>query len=383
MIEKICDLEKCTGCSACMNACPSSSIKMVEGKIGHIYPKILDSCIECGRCVKLCHVNKEVELRMPQKTFAAWIKDKNEHATSTSGGVAAALTNSYIESGGVVYGCASLPGGKVMHVRITNKNDAYKLKGSKYVHSHIGDAFTSVKNDLRAGRTVLFIGLPCQIAGLRNFIGRNCEGLCVVDLICHGVPSQTVLFDYLGELGFSRESIDRLGFREQQGYYLSVESNGKLLYRKHQLKDLFYLAFFDNLCFRDSCFSCRYASEKRCGDLTIGDFWGLGNKKSFPYETDGNVSLVLVNTSVGNVVFFKVSDSLQFVERDIVEAVEGNPNLRKPSTCASADKFRAFFDANVPMTVAFKKCLRVRRIKAMIIPIVEKFSRIKRFLTIR
>lgn len=383
MIDKICDLERCTGCSACMNACPSHSIQMVEGKIGHIYPQILESCIECGRCIKLCPVNKEVEFRTPQKTFAAWAKDKHEHATSTSGGMAAVLTNSYLENGGIVYGCASLPKGKVMHIRIADKNDAHKLKGSKYVHSHIGNAFVQVKNDLKEGKNVLFIGLPCQVAGLRNFIGKNSEGLCTVDLVCHGVPSQRVLFDYLEELGIRRESIDKLGFREQSGFCLSVESNGKNIYHKPHIKDLYYLAFLDNLCFRDSCFSCRYASDKRCSDLTIGDFWGLGKKKSFPYEPEGNVSLVLVNSSVGEDVLSAVADHVELVERELSEAVEGNHNLRKPSACANANKFKVYYDNKVPMKKAFRKCLRIRRIKALILLLILKINEYKRLLKTR
>lgn len=374
MIDKICDLEKCTGCSACMNACPSHSIQMAEGKIGHICPQILESCIECGKCIKLCPANNLVELRTPQKTFAAWAKDKYEHVTSTSGGIAAVLTNSYLENGGVVYGCASLPEGKVMHIRIVDKNEAHKLKGSKYVHSHIGNALMQVKNDLKEDKKVLFIGLPCQVAGLRNFIGRNDENLCTVDLVCHGVPSQKVLFDYLEELGIHRESIDKLGFREMSEFCLSVESNGTIIYHKPHIKDLYYLAFLDNLCFRDSCFSCRYASDKRCGDLTIGDFWGLGKKKDFPYEPNGNVSLVLVNSSVGLKAISAVSDQIELVERELSEAVEGNHNLRKPSTCTNANMFRDYFDRNVPMRTAFKKCLRIRRVKALILQFIEKIK---------
>ena len=200
--------------------------------------------------------------------------------------------------------------------------------------------------------------------------------------MCHGVPSQKVLFDYLAELDIRRETIDKLGFREQSGYYLSVESKGEILYRKHQFKDLFYLAFFDNLCFRDSCFSCRYASNKRCGDLTIGDFWGLGKKQSFPYEPEGTVSLVLVNSSVGEGVLSSVADHVELVERELSEAVEGNPNLRKPSTCANASKFNAYFESKVPLKTAFKKCLRVRRVKALILQVIEWFHGCKNMLNL-
>ena len=46
------DSEKCTGCEACLDSCPSDAIKMADGKA------VVDSgaCVDCGVCVDECPV---------------------------------------------------------------------------------------------------------------------------------------------------------------------------------------------------------------------------------------------------------------------------------------------------------------------------------------
>ena len=299
--------------------------------IGHIYPSITADCINCGKCIKICPANGGVIFNSPLKAYASWAKDKQEHRTSSSGGIASCLVKKHIDNGGIVYGCASLPKGEIKHIRISTKEDANLLKGSKYVQSHLGLLFKQIKKDIESGKEVLFIGLPCQIAGLKKFIGKEDERLLTVDLVCHGVPSQKVLFEYLKAKGFERECLDEICFREQSGYYLSVIREGQTVYRKSREKDLFYMAFFDNLFFRDSCYKCNYATGKRCSDITLGDFWGLGKNTPFEYQTEGNVSLVLVNSSKGLQALNNCKDDVFVVERSLQEALDGNKNLRKPA----------------------------------------------------
>lgn len=370
MIDKVCDLNKCTGCFACANACPVGAIQMLPGKIGHLFPTILDKCIECNKCIKTCPVNNPVELQKPIKTLAFWIKDDEEHQTSTSGGAAACFTNYILEEGGTVYGCASLPHGVIEHIRIDKKEDAFKLKGSKYVHSHINNTYQLIKADLKSGKKVLFIGLPCQVAGLKRYIGKENANLFAIDLICHGVPSQQVLFEYIESLGIKRDEVSVVAFREAKGYYLTIKSSGRSVYYKNECKDLYYMAFNDNLCFRDSCFTCRYSAPERVGDLTIGDFWGLGKQEPFNYTPHGHVSVVLVNNSKGELLMKSCSDKYEAVERSLDEAVAGNHNLKSPSVAPNAEKFH-FLYGKVSIQRALKKCLWKRRMKAPILPIVQ------------
>lgn len=375
MIDKICDNSECTGCFACVNVCPIGAIEMKPGKIGHIYPKISEKCIECNKCIKTCPVNKPLDLQTPNKTLAFWMKDDEEHRTSSSGGAAACFTNYILDNEGTVYGCASLPHGIIKHIRIDKKEDAYKLKGSKYVHSYINDIYKSIKGDLKDCKKVLFVGLPCQVAGLKNYIGKTNENLFTIDLICHGVPSQEVLFEYIESLGIKREEASEISFREAKGYYLTIKSLNKVLYRKSEYKDLYYMAFNDNLCFRDSCFSCRYSASKRVGDLTIGDFWGLGKKTPFNQDPHGHVSVVLVNNTKGQCLIEACSDKYFAVERTLEEAVAGNHNLKNPSAAPKAEMFRSLY-GEVDIQTALKKCLWKRRIKAPLVPIVQWVLRI-------
>lgn len=372
MIDTICDISKCTGCSACKNICPTGAIDMEEGLIGHIFPSISEKCIECKKCVHTCPVNKEAPLLTPQKVYAAWVNDDNEHHTSTSGGAAACFTNTCLEHNGVVYGAASLPRGVIRHIRIDNKDDAWKLKGSKYVHSHINDKFKDVKKDLDDRKDVLFIGLPCQVAGLKNYIGCKDERLICVDLICHGVPSQRVLFDYLKAKGHDRQNIQRVGFREEKGFYLTVSENGKIVYREPEYNDYYYMAFNDNLCFRNSCYACRYATEKRCGDITIGDFWGLGKREPFNYDTHGNVSVIMINNNKGAEFLNQCSSKLTLIERSLGEAVAGNHNLSRPSFSASSAKFKDLYE-KTDIVTALGRCIWKRRLKAPFYPALMWF----------
>ncbi len=371
MIEKVCELSECTGCFACANACPMDAIQMQPGKIGHLFPTITDKCIECNKCINTCPINNPVKLQKPQKTLAFWVKDDEEHHSSTSGGAAACFTNYILEEGGTVYGCASLPHGVIEHIRINKKEDAFKLKGSKYVHSHINKTYQLIKADLKSGKKVLFIGLPCQVAGLKRYIGKENANLFVIDLICHGVPSQQVLFEYIESLGIKRDEVSVVAFREAKGYYLTILSSGRSVYHKNECKDLYYMAFNDNLCFRDSCFTCRYSAPERVGDLTIGDFWGLGKRIPFNHDTHGNVSVVLVNNAKGRFLMDACANEYDVEERTLEEAIAGNHNLHSPSSSQNSKKFSKLY-GKVDIQTALRRCLLKRRMKALLIPIVQR-----------
>ena len=74
-------------------------------------------------------------------------------------------------------------------IRVEDKQSLNKLRGSKYLQAKVGYAYKNVKNDLLAGRRVLFSGTGCQVNGLKNFLGKNYDNLLCVDVICHGAPS--------------------------------------------------------------------------------------------------------------------------------------------------------------------------------------------------
>ena len=193
-MDTICDIEKCTGCSACLNCCPKDAIEMVEDTFGFLYPKTDNSrCIDCELCRKICPVNYHTPKTYPIETFAAYSVDPEDRLTSTSGGAASVFSRFVLSQNGVVYGCSGKNIEHVEHVRIDKQAELNQLKGSKYVQSETGLLFRKVKSDLKAGFLTLFIGTPCQVAGIKSFLGKEYNNLITVDLVCHGVPSQRLL----------------------------------------------------------------------------------------------------------------------------------------------------------------------------------------------
>ena len=330
------NLQNCTGCAACFNACKFDALHMCEaGAFGHLYPSIdAQKCVECKACERACPDLHQQVFCKAECSYAAWAKDLTENKKSTSGGVATIASQYIINKKGIVYGSAS-EGLSVHHIRIEKEQDIDKLRGSKYVQSSIDDTFTQVKEDLKSNRPILFIGTPCQVAGLNQFLRKPNTNLITIDLICHGTPSLRFLRQHLSAKVPDVKSITRVSFREG-GYILKAESNLSVLYQSTEYwdnkeRDAYYQAFLGGGSFRESCYHCKYAQGSRVSDLTIGDFWGLGKKVPFITSMpNAGYSVILANTEKGSSFLQKIAPWLNLVKRDLHEAIEGNAQLQHP-----------------------------------------------------
>lgn len=339
-MKEICPEEKCTGCGLCMARCPKHCISMKPETLGHLYPNInQNECIDCRLCQKSCPSLHEISSRYPSKAYAAWSKSNEDYKSSTSGGAASVLSSYILNEGGVVYGCTVQPNIQITHIRVDKTENIRQLKGSKYVQSSITNVIPQIREDVKNGIKVLFIGTPCQVAAIRQMYKIQPDNLYLVDIICHGVPSNKWLSDYITKyLGFPKTSISDVKFRDLNAYKLSIYKKDKLLYQSqdlwtHRYQDLYMNAFFDGFISRDSCFNCPYAKPERISDITIGDFWGLGNEKSdaeIPTHPFG-ISCILPITAKGMELIDLTKEKLNIFERPVTEAINGNSQLRHPS----------------------------------------------------
>ena len=336
--NRISDLEddKCTGCSACVNSCPVNAIEMFSSREGFLFPRINeDVCCNCGLCSKKCPQINPVQFLYPVQTFCG-IGNNELIKNSASGGAFVTFAKFIIENlRGAVYGAVlQMPEGKIEHIEVTSLNQLSLLQNSKYVQSDIRKVLTLCKNRLEAGEMVLFSGTPCQIAGLKRYLGRDYENLLTVDLICHGVPSPMFLKLYIdNEIP---TGVKELKFRHRyeaekrrSAFDISFEKEGKVKIIPG-VNDLYYGPFLSAESYRESCYECQYAREERVADITIGDCDSY--KYYLGLEKNNIISSILINTEKGKELWNSCKHLFIFSEMNYKEESYVNHQLRRPVT---------------------------------------------------
>lgn len=377
-MNKICKEEECTGCMACYNICPKNCITMEYNKYGELQPKIDESkCIHCNLCRKVCPNNSPINKNTPVTAFATWSKDENDRKTSTSGAIASILYKEAIDKGYIVFGTSFDENLILKHSYTDNKEEALKYKGSKYCQSDIGKNYENVGRFLKEDKKIIFIGTPCQIQGLNKYLevkNIDKENLITVDLVCHGVPSQQYLTNYINylEKKYKRKATN-VSFRDSEKYIFKLFDENGIICSIIKPKDLYLTSFELSMLQRESCLNCKYATSNRVSDITIGDFWGIQNDdKINDEEKNKGISLVLINTQKGNKFFYKcTSNNIFYEERKVDEAVNGNAHLRRPSKENDfRNKFRKQYKGDFTNTA--KKVLRIKMLKQLIRLYIKK-----------
>ena len=177
MIE-ITDKTKCMGCHACYNRCPVQAIEMVEDEKGFKYPQVnKEKCINCGLCEKVCPILNQVKVENKPVAYAVKNLEEEIRKQSSSGGMFTLLAESILNDVGVVFGAAFDENWKLKHTYVENIEGLQIFRGSKYLQSTIGDTYAKVKEFLDSGRKVMFTGTPCQIEGLKAYLGKHMKDI--------------------------------------------------------------------------------------------------------------------------------------------------------------------------------------------------------------
>lgn len=336
---RICEYESCTGCEICKISCPTNAISMELDKKGFFFPVInYSTCIDCSKCIKKCPANKKFDIiNNDMGVYAGWAKDKTIRNESSSGGIFSVLAIEVINKGGIVFGAKWDNSFTVVFDYATTIEELKEFRGSKYVQAKIGDCYKQAKDFLDAGRTVLFSGTPCYIAGLNSFLNKDYENLITVDLICHGVPSPKVFESWIQEIENTEgQKLEKIKFRYKNPDWLqhavkySFKNNQSHII--HNFKDLYYRGFDSNFYLRESCYHCRYTSISRVSDITLADFWRYSPTKIKFHNYKKGLSLIIINSNKGYQLFSDISSKIVFEENAIERAINGNPSLQRPQS---------------------------------------------------
>lgn len=288
----------CTGCGACANICPKNAITMKENNEGFLNPYVdYDKCVDCGLCVKKCvDINPQYKNNAEPDCYAM-MADDDIRKISSSGGMFTVAAEYIIDNGGYVCGAAFTNDFRVEHIIVNDKNDLSRLRGSKYIQSHTDHILKDIKKLLDNNEIVLFTGMPCQVAGLYSYLGKDYDKLYTIDLLCHGITSYKVFEKYHKDI-HGGKPLEKLEFKAKEpwGWHAGVNAyfTDGTKYSEPLERDLYYIAYLQSISKNTTCASCKSNKLPRQGDITIGDFWGINKTDSEMFDNKGT-SVVLVN----------------------------------------------------------------------------------------
>lgn len=320
-MKTVCEVDQCAGCMACMEMCPQNAIR-IEDSLKAFNAIITDACIDCGACHRLCQRNCPAAFLKPLIWYQGWAKNDEVRKAGSSGGVATALAEAFIRDGGYVCSCV-FENGRFRFTLVNSTDELKRFAGSKYVKSNPEGVYKAIRERLKTGDKVLFIGLPCQVSALRNFVGHKLDNnLVTVDLICHGTPSLNILERFLMQYGVELNNCKEIRFRTKGKYRLEKECQG---FTPIGVSDRYLIAFLSALTYTENCYDCQYAKLERVSDVTLGDSWGSELKS----EWKKGVSLVLCQTDKG--ISLVEGADLVLHPVNINTAVQHNHQLDHPS----------------------------------------------------
>ena len=316
--------------------------------------------------------------------YACYNNNEKIRLMSSSGGIYYLLAEAVIKCSGVVFAACYNENLDVEHCMIETEEALQKSCGSKYVQSCLGTTFKQIRELIDEKRKVMFVGTPCQCAGLLSFLKGHPDELLCVDCICHGVPGVKEWHRY-------RDSLEKRGFilsevnmRDKTtgwtgGNYCwrLTDKSGRSIVEK--LKDNLYMqGFIHNVFLNKGCYTCKYKGVERATDITLGDFWGIEYLDKSMDDGKG-VSLVLIHTKLGYDWFENISNKITYKCFSVEQAIMKNPSIEKaPSIPKTRDKYYKKMEQGKDFIDTLTSFDRVWRAKAVLKLAKRKFQR---FLT--
>ena len=336
----------CTGCAACANICKMDAIQMNERKDGFTYPGIDgEKCVHCDRCLEVCRKWEQCSAEASDEPAVYAMLSKNDEVRlhSTSGGIFSELAACILKRGGRVVGAVYRPDWSVEHQMIESPGDLEKIRRSKYQQSNINLIYREIKSALKADQKVLFCGTPCQVGGLKAFLGKEFAGLYTCDFICRGVSSPKLFAKYIGDLKDQYNSDVAYVWMKNKcnGWHELTTAigfeNGET-YIKKGLEDSYvqmYLKY--NMGVRESCYSCRF-KKRDAADITLGDFWGLDGTAM---DDNLGTSVVICRTQKGRALVDGIKENVYYQDKQIEDVKRSNPCLYSSigKSTGDAEKF--------------------------------------------
>jgi len=362
----------CTGCGACLAACPHGAVSMSMGDSGFQEAVVADDkCTGCGMCTKACPKFLQPletaeymdSLKENGNIYMGVSRDDSTRKKTSSGGIAMEMARAYLNKGYKICGVAyNTEKHRAEHIIVNTEKDLERIRGSKYLQSSTSEAFSR----FRKGEGYVVFGTPCQIYGLRKHLqSRKMEDdFILVDFFCHGVPSYLLwdkYLEYIGErYGINIKSIKNVDFKDKKhgwhNYSMRI-SGEKSSYLKSMEDDVFYDFFLSDMCLNKPCFNCTFRHDQVYSDIRLGDFWG----PKYKHDEKG-VSIVISNTEKGNNVIQDLKEHCIF-ERVSAEDILVSQPHRFVKIPYGYERVMKMLESDIPLKQIYKKVLMKKHIR--------------------
>ncbi len=237
--------------------------------------------------------------------FAAWTKNREALKEASSGGIFYELAEYFISNGGFVCGVI-MEGLKVSYHFTADLDVVKKMRGSKYLWANPLNVYKNIKNNPDV--PILFVGLPCQVAGLKQYLENRLisdKHVTYISLRCHGVINTKTFQDYIKWIeDTTKRIVTNVKFRSKEngwgGAGLGFTTNydnytSSLFFRPKLIKDYIKQRNVFPMC--KTCDKDRHNS-----DITLGDYWGCHPALKNRYGT----SVVETHTIKGHDLFMRL-----------------------------------------------------------------------------
>lgn len=252
----------------------------------------------------------------------AWAKDETIRKSSSSGGVTSALAIYLLEKKKV---------DAILHVGVDDdtylynslhisrtREDVLKYNSSRYAPAAV---FNNILQILESTtETFAFIGKPCDIAGIRNLLGRYPEFKDRVKfflaIFCAGMPNYEASKKAIATFGRNDEPV-RLQYRGDgwPGYFTATYNDGSSC-------KMTYNDSWGKILGRELGFRCKICPDGigMLADIASGDSWNT--KDGYPdfTESDGR-NFCFIRTKQGQQLFDE-AEKFGYIQTEMLDVSE-------------------------------------------------------------
>lgn len=312
--KMVIDRKMCTLCGTCVGICPTQALKY-----GNEHIEVNEeACIDCGKCNKVCPGNEFDYAYYSKKIFNQDIKNinldfgyykeiykgySNDNAIrdrASSGGIVTEIILFLLERNvvnGAVVVSESADSNTKFEVKIAkSRQEVIEAAQSKYVLTPTNLILNQLSK--LEGKYV-FVGLPCQIQGLRKAMEihkvlREKIYLCI-SIFC-GFNMEKEATDYLiANTKIKKNQIEKIEYRakykEKTGFMVTDKNGEKVFFNKHG-------HVFLNLLYAPMrCVKC-FDFTGEFSDVSVGDAW----------EEEGGCSRIIIRNDKAKEIIYSMRE---------------------------------------------------------------------------